>query len=90
MQHARKDYNDRIQDSSGIIPADEPVFLLRAQDKRAADFVRAWAIQYLMDNGNSNPSAQVVYEAVCAHADKMTQWRPKKQADVPPEMLAGK
>jgi hypothetical protein len=43
-----------------------------------------------MDNGNSNPEAQAVYEAVCAHADKITQWRPQKQADVPPEMLAGK
>jgi len=33
MLHARKDYNERIQDSAGIIPDGEPVFLLRARDK---------------------------------------------------------
>lgn len=32
MKHARQDY-DRIQDPENKIPADEPVFLLRAQDK---------------------------------------------------------
>ena len=32
MIHARDDYN-RIQDPAGKIPADEPVFLLRAQDE---------------------------------------------------------
>lgn len=31
MLHARKDYN-RIQDPLGIIPDNEPVFLLRGQD----------------------------------------------------------
>lgn len=31
MLHSRKDYM-RIQDPAGLIPADEPVFLLRAQD----------------------------------------------------------
>lgn len=32
MKHARADY-DRIQDPAGKIGEDEPVFLLRAQDK---------------------------------------------------------
>lgn len=31
MKHAREDY-DRIQDPAGLIPKDEPVFLIRAQD----------------------------------------------------------
>jgi hypothetical protein len=35
MFHARQDYNSRIQDSANIIPADEPVFLLRGQDVHA-------------------------------------------------------
>ena len=35
MLHARKDYNVRIQDSENLIPEDEPVFLLRGQDKLA-------------------------------------------------------
>ncbi len=33
MLHARKDYNERVQDSKNIIGDDEPVFLLRAKDK---------------------------------------------------------
>jgi len=32
MLHARKDYNERVQDNANIIPRKEPVFLLRAQD----------------------------------------------------------
>ncbi len=43
MLHARKDYNATIQDSSGRIPVDEPVFLLRAQDTAAPVTVRFWA-----------------------------------------------
>ncbi len=42
MKHARPDY-DRIQDLSGKIPADEPVFLLRGQDALAPWCVRQWA-----------------------------------------------
>jgi hypothetical protein len=48
MKHARDDYN-RIQDPAGLIPEDEPVFLLRAQgaehginwDGLAADYCYA-------------------------------------------------
>lgn len=42
MKHGRPDY-DRIQDPSGLIPDDEPVFLLRGQDAFAAQCVRDWA-----------------------------------------------
>lgn len=42
MKHAREDYN-RIQDPAGLIPADEPVFLLRGQDLLAPDTIRFWA-----------------------------------------------
>ena len=42
MKHARADYN-RIQDPAGKIPADEPVFLIRGQDKAAPGAVRAYA-----------------------------------------------
>lgn len=42
MKHARKDY-DKIQDGSGKIPDDEPVFLVRAQDVVGPMTVRAWA-----------------------------------------------
>ena len=41
MKHARNDY-DRIQDPAGLIPADEPVFLLRGQDKLAIKAMEAY------------------------------------------------
>jgi len=39
MIHARTDY-DRIQDPAKLIPDDEPVFLLRGQDKLA--WIAVW------------------------------------------------
>lgn len=42
MKHARQDYN-RIQDPTGKIPANEPVFLLRGQDICAPFAIQAWA-----------------------------------------------
>jgi hypothetical protein len=44
MRHARPDY-ERFQDPAGLIPQDEPVFLIRAQDITAAPTVRFWASQ---------------------------------------------
>ena len=42
MKHAREDYN-RIQDPAGKIPEDEPVFLIRGQDKCGPETLRFWA-----------------------------------------------
>jgi hypothetical protein len=42
MLHARPDYN-RIQDPENKIPAGEPVFLLRGQDKASIAALIAWA-----------------------------------------------
>ncbi len=42
MKHNRDDYNRRIQDSEGIIPDDEPVFLLRGQDPAAPAALEAY------------------------------------------------
>lgn len=42
MRHGRPDYA-RIQDPMGIIPEDEPVFLLRARDAGAPLTVLAWS-----------------------------------------------
>ncbi len=41
MIHARKDY-DHIQDPSGKIPLDEPVFLVRGQDPDGWRTVASW------------------------------------------------
>lgn len=43
MRHARSDYEDRIVDLEGVIPDDEPVFLLRGQDRHAPPTLEAYA-----------------------------------------------
>jgi len=77
MLHPRQDYQ-RIQDSAGLIPENEPVFLLRAQDKVAARTVRAWA-NYNLDAGGDPQLSKMARE----HADLMDQWPVKKLADLP-------
>ncbi len=77
MKHARKDY-DRIQDPEHQIPEDEPVFLLRAQDRTAAETVRHWVILQLM---LPDSDKQAVGFAI-AQAEKMDAWPKKKTADV--------
>ena len=69
MKHARDDYNSRIQDLAGLIPDDEPVFLLRGQDKCAADTVRWWAAQAELINA----SAEIV-EIARGQACLMDLW----------------
>lgn len=78
MIHARTDYTDRIQDSAGLIPIDEPVFLIRGQDKVSADAVRAYANLHRLNGGSD-----LVYVKAMAHADLMEAWPLKKSADVP-------
>jgi len=77
MIHAREDYN-RIQDPEKKIPEDEPVFLLRAQDKTAAQIVRLWASAQ-----RKNPKAdKKLIEMVEHHADRMEEWAKQKWADL--------
>lgn len=77
MKHARDDYN-RIQDPANLIPEDEPVFLLRGQDRTAGQIVRLWAAaqkhfpQY-------DPKAVALAEQ---WANTMDAWPVKKTADV--------
>jgi hypothetical protein len=77
MKHARPDYN-RFQDPEGKIPEDEPVFLIRGQDKVSASAVRAWAM--LNEAAGGDPRAT---KAAVAHADLMDAWPKKKLADLP-------
>lgn len=72
MKHARDDYN-RIQDPAGKIPEDEPVFLLRGQDKAAPGAVRAYA--EILESMGGDP---VLVRQSRAQAERMEQW----QADV--------
>ena len=78
MKHAREDYNPRIQDSAGLIPDDEPVFLLRAQDVNAALLVDIWALLA----ARAGCSAEIVAMAR-EHATRMHDWPVKKRPDLP-------
>lgn len=70
MLHAREDYNDRIIDTAGIIPADEPVCLVRGQDQFAAATVDAWA--NLAEAGGADPA---MVEAGRRHAERIREWQ---------------
>jgi hypothetical protein len=76
MLHARADYN-RIQDPAGLIPDNEPVFLIRGQDKSGAAVVRIWADHNDVVGGD--PEASRIARA---HADLMDAWPKKKAADL--------
>lgn len=76
MKHARDDYN-RIQDPAGLIPDDEPVFLLRAQDKLACE-----AVSYYAELCEAEQAPDVAAKAR-AHANAMQAWPKKKLPDLP-------
>lgn len=62
-----------------VIPADEPVFLIRGQDAVGADAVRAWAD--LAEAAGSGPD---ILAMARGHAEKMDAWPKKKVADAAP------
>jgi hypothetical protein len=80
MRHARPDYN-RIQDPAGKIAADEPVFLLRANDMLASGPVRYYAA--IAKDSGLDDIAKMAYE----WADRMDDWRERngkgKLPDIP-------
>jgi hypothetical protein len=78
MLHARSDYN-RIQDSEHKIPQDEPVFLLRAQDRTALATLAFWieANEALPDR---DPKAIALAKK---HLLRFSDWPVRKTADVP-------
>jgi hypothetical protein len=91
MIHNRNDYQTRIQDSENKIPADEPVFLLRAQDETAAAVVRYWiklnrkAVNIAAKASGDGSALQARKKAIAlaeAHAYRMDDWPKKKPADV--------
>lgn len=81
MIHARKDYQ-HIQDPTGKIGEDEPVFLLRAKDRTAPHLVRMWAAA---QRQNPKVDPEVIRTAE-QHARDMEAWQEKnsyKWADLP-------
>ena len=77
MIHARKDYN-RIQDPDGLIPSDEPVFLLRGQDILAPSLLKLWARRLLKKGGDPHMA-----EIVMNHADAMKTWQRNVKKKLP-------
>jgi hypothetical protein len=77
MLHPRNDYNERIQDSAGLIPDDEPVVLLRGQDELA---VRALKFYAVLCRQNQAPE---VAQKIEDHVRLMEEWPKKKIPDVP-------
>ncbi|WP_345820179.1 hypothetical protein ABC766_29685 [Methylobacterium fujisawaense] len=67
-----------------IIPAEEPVFLLRGQDVVAADTVRWWVEQ--AENVGAAPD---IIAVALEHADRMEAWPKKKVADLSPALATG-
>ena len=79
MQHLRADYNERIQDNANVIPADEPVFLLRGQDIFAPALILDWAKQLRLAGGDPEHARKVE-----DWAQEMINW----QKANPDKMLA--
>ena len=69
MRHARPDY-DRFQDPLGLVPDDEPVFLIRGQDLAAVATLRYYAMQ-----AHKNGAANDLITAVLDHANAMADWQ---------------
>lgn len=75
MKTGRDDYDHLIHMSR--IPADEPTFILRAQDENAPDTVRDYAAR-----AHTNGASDALVELALQRADAMRQWPVKKTPDV--------
>lgn len=77
MIHARDDYN-RIQDPEGKIGADEPVFLIRGQDRAGPFAVESYAIH--AERQGATPE----FVNTCrVHARRMRDWQKHNGSKVP-------
>ncbi len=82
MLHARKDYNERIQDSANLIGRDEPVFLLRAQDIHMLPMLDHYLS--LLEDEEDRTLTVAVYK----HMARVVEWQTHdntKQPDTPIE-----
>ncbi len=77
MKHARADYAP-IQDPRGLIPEDEPVFLLRAQDVCAPFAVKEWAFQAERHGVDTR-----MVEAAKKQAEVMQDWQREHGMKIP-------
>jgi hypothetical protein len=80
MLHAREDYN-RIQDPAGLIPEDEPVFLIRGQDVNGPATLLFWA--RLAEKAGADPE---IVRRAREHADRMGFWQDTRNASKVPDL----
>ena len=76
MIHARLDYM-RIQDPENKIPQDEPVFLIRGQDKIGATVVFIYGLLNQLVGGSKE-----ITDSALIQSDTMGRWSKKKLADM--------
>lgn len=82
MKYGREDYQ-RIQDPTGLIPEDEPVFLIRGQDTLGPEILDAYA----NENDKAGGSLRVS-QGVREQAEEMRRWQCRvtsKFANLPEE-----
>lgn len=77
MKHARPDY-DRFQDPAGLIPDDEPVFIVRGQDLAGPVTLRAWAKEATALGADKD-----IVDRVYRHAEAMEDWQQTRSFKVP-------
>lgn len=77
MIHAREDYN-RIQDPAGLIPAGEPVFLIRAQDACAT-----WTLAHWIKRARYIKAGSAIIQAAADQLDRMYAWQEEHGVKVP-------
>lgn len=77
MKHAREDYG-RIQDPAGLIPEDEPVFVIRGQDLVAPAVLRFYA-----DQAEAIGASAELVARVRGHAETMEKWQRDVARKVP-------
>lgn len=82
MKFTREDYNRRIVDLENRIPKNEPVFLLRAQDKFASLTLKKYC-EFLEEEArvmNNSELADMAKE-LREHAREMMLWKYSKTPD---------
>lgn len=82
MKFTREDYNRRIVDLDKRIPENEPVFLLRAQDKFASLTLKKYC-EFLEEEArvmNNSELADMAKE-LREHAREMMLWKYSKTPD---------
>ena len=82
MKFTREDYNRRIVDVDGKIPEDEPVFLLRAQDKFSSSTLKHYC-NLLEEEAKitGDEALQEMADELREHARQMLLWKYSKTPD---------